>query len=129
MGNSTLLISLCIAYFMVGAVYIEYGGEYIEYKSDEKIEVAIGTKINYGFNYRNKMKVPTTLIKVIPVGGEGVELTELSTRETENSYISTTMSFTTRDKNIKLPTKTIIIQRTLGVIPIISIRQNELVGE
>ncbi|MCC5910026.1 MAG: hypothetical protein JJT76_06265 [Clostridiaceae bacterium] len=58
-----------------------------------------------------------------------MEFTEISTRETGNNYIRTIMSFTTMDKNITLPTQTIIIQRTLGVIPIISIKQNELVVE
>ncbi|WP_207753435.1 hypothetical protein [Sporosalibacterium faouarense] len=95
----------------------------MNYKTSQEKEDII--KIHYTFEHWDKGKIPADFIKVIPVGGKGFELDDISTEKSTNNTYRTTMSFKLVGENVELPTNTIVLYRVLGVFPIINIRGDE----
>ncbi|ABR46361.1 hypothetical protein Amet_0121 [Alkaliphilus metalliredigens QYMF] len=127
--KSILIVSLSIIYLIIGAMFIRYNAEHIDYEMNK--EQKAGTKVRYTFYMTGRMNSPISVIKVIPIGAKGLEKHEINsryTRDIRDSSIATTMTFVISEENIKLPTRTIVIYRALGVIPMINIRTNELAG-
>lgn len=112
-----IIIILCITYFAIGAALVNYDNESILLDKN-------GVELNYSLNYRNRISMPITSIKVFLIGGKGFELTYISADEIEHNKIRTNMSFLANENTLRLPTKMVIIQEIFGVVPIISIRNN-----
>ncbi len=118
-----IVISFLLFYFMFSAASIGYGGEHVYYN---KNKIGIGCIINYDFECRDKVKILSSDIDVIPIGGSGYVLKMCRMKEMQNNRYYISMKFLITEENAILPPKSIVVRKAKGLIPIISIKQNDI---